>query len=465
MFKILLQLKVKGLFALVAVHPFIYSQNEFSLPLGTKICDIPGDHFLGYRIAEDNFVSEFDGNGELVWSGSTVFFGGSDGLYLMPPVGYSGTDQYLIIMTRDITSILFSDDSSQYQFMIVDLSEQDIVTQATDTFYSHSIIPIVYNDTAVFLFQKYVAGSGPDLTEVLTIGTDLNISAYTASDSIESYYYAWDKYFLSGSGIYRIQNLEPFAIQSDYYNLPFSSSGMVYLGMPWGDVGEPDNNDVFFMDTVGVDSLLIIYESSYSGSLTREWTFLLTDYQLNILNSEYLVAPGSREMRTATATDSEFYLLLKHMDESSTMPETIQVFDFNFNMVCQFSTFFPASEYNGLSTVNNKAYFKRKTGSSDHYYQIDGCDFTSHVPNYDAMNSSFRIFPNPAAEVFEIMPKEGATLKSLHIEIKNLFGETVLRKTLEEDNTISISNYSSGTYIVFITGEGSEVFTSKLIVR
>ncbi len=109
------------------------------------------------------------------------------------------------------------------------------------------------------------------------------------------------------------------------------------------------------------------------------------------------------------------------------------------------------AEYNGKLVVGGQ--FTSINGTT--VYNIASVDFTSGIPNQKP-NSIFRIYPNPTNTTFTVQAKDLAQLKS--IQVFNALGQLVYTQRAEIENTIDVSGFSKGLYMV-------EVRTDKGVAR
>ncbi|WP_395044741.1 PQQ-dependent sugar dehydrogenase [Flavobacterium sp.] len=79
--------------------------------------------------------------------------------------------------------------------------------------------------------------------------------------------------------------------------------------------------------------------------------------------------------------------------------------------------------------------------------------------------NGFSMFPNPAKDSFSI--KSTTNLVAKNVSLYDLSGILLLTKKLEnsQENSISVSNLSSGMYLVTIETSEGESFTNKLVVK
>lgn len=89
----------------------------------------------------------------------------------------------------------------------------------------------------------------------------------------------------------------------------------------------------------------------------------------------------------------------------------------------------------------------------------------SSLSNSEFENNGFSLYPNPANDSFFI--KSSASLLATNIEITDLSGKLLLSKKLEntQENAITISNLSSGIYLVAIEASNGASYITKLVVQ
>jgi hypothetical protein len=82
---------------------------------------------------------------------------------------------------------------------------------------------------------------------------------------------------------------------------------------------------------------------------------------------------------------------------------------------------------------------------------------TLEAPNFDLKN--FVLYPNPVKDILNISSETTIT----NIAIYNLLGQEVMTKSVNDtENSIDVSNLTSGTYFVKVTADNT-VKTSKII--
>jgi len=87
-------------------------------------------------------------------------------------------------------------------------------------------------------------------------------------------------------------------------------------------------------------------------------------------------------------------------------------------------------------------------------------NITSTFLSLDEMEqSTFTIFPNPAAEVFELGNLSGV------VSLRDAQGKTVFVQTVNAHETVSISDLPSGMYLVELTTEDNRILTAKLMKK
>lgn len=85
------------------------------------------------------------------------------------------------------------------------------------------------------------------------------------------------------------------------------------------------------------------------------------------------------------------------------------------------------------------------------------------IQENNLFDSRFSLYPNPATDTLRIA-KIADIRTPLQLEIKSLDGKMILKTTFDESFSTSISSWSSGVYIVFIT-DGTNKYAKKIIKK
>jgi len=96
----------------------------------------------------------------------------------------------------------------------------------------------------------------------------------------------------------------------------------------------------------------------------------------------------------------------------------------------------------------------------DEFDAIHSCSNIGIIEN-NLFDNKFRLYPNPSTDSLTIENLSN-TKTSIQLDIKSLDGKSIHKNTFTKINTISISSWSSGVYIVFITHEGTR-YAKKII--
>lgn len=143
--------------------------------------------------------------------------------------------------------------------------------------------------------------------------------------------------------------------------------------------------------------------------------------------------------------------------------------DFTSNASNNDSVWWDFGDATAGTNTTNPTHNYTTVGSFDvWFYAYNDChvDSTSLTVTTDDVgikndNLSFEIYPNPANDLVYI---KGA-LDNSKIEVLNLLGQVVYSTTTSNQlTTLSMSNFSSGTYFIRITQDGNSL-TQKLIVK
>ena len=85
---------------------------------------------------------------------------------------------------------------------------------------------------------------------------------------------------------------------------------------------------------------------------------------------------------------------------------------------------------------------------------------TTLIPSFAINSNIFSIFPNPAHDNIFIKTSDNKNL--IMIELKDLLGNLLLRQRLINSQSIDISRFSKGVYILVVDNDG-QIETKKII--
>ena len=88
-------------------------------------------------------------------------------------------------------------------------------------------------------------------------------------------------------------------------------------------------------------------------------------------------------------------------------------------------------------------------------------------PILDVANYEIGVFPNPTTELLNVVVKTTKDVES-EVVIVNLLGQTIVRKTIENGETLvdlGVDNVTAGVYLVQINVDGQQLKVEKLIVN
>lgn len=87
------------------------------------------------------------------------------------------------------------------------------------------------------------------------------------------------------------------------------------------------------------------------------------------------------------------------------------------------------------------------------------------VTGIDVLNSDYaiNIFPNPTTEQISI--KVADNNEKLNIEIFDINGKSIIRKTLNNQTSINVQEYANGTYFLKISNEKNQLINSSKILK
>jgi len=454
--------KIWFILLFVITHFSVNAQQYLEFPVKTIFHDVNGDHFLAaYSKNDKAYIMELNLDGTIVWQDSLDLIITDGTSFFNSFIQFANTDEFLLIAERDINTTNFIEDTTIYQFIKISTSTQEIVSTVTDTLFALLINAIPYKDTSILVFNKFFDSLGFDYpSETFSLDVDLNLTQLAPLDSIQTYS-TNDYQYVQSDTLYILNYSNPFAVFSFSEQISHLDNAAYYL--PTGG----DYNYVHYCQPIGMDSLLIVSEKTTTGSIVSDWNFAIVTNSMSVLVEDDSPSPNFTEdfvtyyngikLSGVIVAENKIYVLANQTFAPDPF-ETIFVYDFGLNLLCEIPVLFGPNSNHRLNLINQKPYFARTANGQNEYYEINNCAFTLDKQENKFPNDAIIIYPNPANDILNITLTDN---QNSTIEIFDLTGQIILTKfAVLKNDAIDISNLQSGIYIVRVSN-GDAVLTKK----
>jgi hypothetical protein len=414
----------------------VFAQDHYQFPPETWIIDIPGDHFLTWKIDDNQVIfRERSAQSAVVWS-ETLNADLSLDMVDFHMQRFGETDQYRVFLVGFVNGTTVIRHAS--------FSPQTHVFGPfrTDTLSDFGIETCSVNDTLLYLFTD-----------------DAQVWSITASGAMDlvAANIGWP---------------EP-------YSSTFTSANNEILHLWNGSQNlHTRRYDLQMQPLADEDSLTILGDYTYRQELVRQWNgsdslfaaFFTHDYapthlegrfmtwlspDLEVLDSYIEESPGDEPYFQSTpeqaAVTSEYvYFIGKLTPGNAPYEWRIYVYDRSFTPVCDFVTY--SNFFHNLTVVNDRAYVIDMTPQYVELFLIDGCGVAGLDENEE---SDLMIHPNPTHGSIAIdFGPETAEV----IEVCDLNGKTVMYRPVGQvpgTMMLDLGHLEDGMYLVKAIGKNN----------
>ena len=373
--------------------------------------------------------------------------------------GTSGTPLYLSIDNNNTNAIVHS--SSGH---IITSNEYQHVKWNIGTSSGNYTFPFGVGSTYIpFVFNITSAGVGPGSISSATWYTlnnlDVPDGGYFVCPSENS---AIDRFWLIDPENY---TANPTADIRFYYStveldaipeaLLVAQRGNLTLlpGCPWDSPVGTVNSPLDYLEVTGVSSFSPWTLSNNANPLPIELLSFIadwksTDYEIVELKWSTASEVNNDYFEVQRSTDGMNFLTLDTVDGSG-----------NSNSMINYSYDDIHPEYNSSS------YYRLKQVDFDGNYSYSNIEIVTHSTD----SNIIIVFPNPSTDYFSIFSPL-FTDNNFTIAIYNMAGQIVHKSNVYANksvttNSIDVSDFSSGTYILEISSESNGIIQKKLLIN
>lgn len=438
----------------------VFSQNNYTFEKDATIYDIPGGEFLTAVAIDDTiFIKHFDVSGNLIWQDSLSFTPSISPVYFNEIVRFKNTDEYVISTYADPTPSTmfwqtFQNDTLIYQFSKLKLSTHTFITQVVDTFIGKSIDLLELNDTSIYVLVPDVSISSiPFNIKTYSIDTSMDVSMIAPLDSVQTYPGGGSRFVYGDSIYFHLTN------EGSHYMKKYSTQMSNIQTNNQNLLTGMDYNSSYYQKPMNKDSMLIFTEGTSSGNWAVKWRLDWVDLSMTPIHSSVFNSPATVQApanyqswffnSAIDRTNRKIVILTKDIGP---MPTTIQpkvfIYDFSFNLICEFPSIIGDQDENELVELNGLVYLRNNNSLNSTLTQID-C--SSLNLNEFASDNEFELFPNPTQSIISISNHDK---KSLSIVVLSSDGKELI-KLFKQESLISLDlhNLPKGMYLIKISDD------------
>lgn len=453
---------------------FVYCQNSYLIDKDVFIFGVEDDGLLTAKQKNNKaHIKHYDISGNIIWQDSISFSGAVDNSEFRWISKFPNTDDYVICMESDLTSLnygYFANDTSLYHFTKLNLPSHQFTNDREDSSFLNVIEPIEYNDTSLYLsITDLTNGSSNFHHATYSLNSNFQISLVAPIDSVSLYSFGW-KYFHFGDSLYKYQNFF-----GNHFIEKYSNQMSLLQRIDYDVITGEQYNQVVYSNAINYDSLLIFTQGYTNGGIYRtQWRFDWRQIDLFPISTVQLNSntndPSTNQVKgymtnyNKVAVDriNRKIIILAEEDIMSYTPpyssktfESILIYDFDFNFICEVPVSVAPSAPgdmtdNKLIELNGLVYLQSQGVNYQNLTLID-CN-TLGMNKFKVESLDVTIFPNPVEDKLNIVNDKGVELK---IQIQSLEGKVM--KIINGNDTkikIDLSELLSGVYIIVIEGEG-----------
>lgn len=446
-----------------------FAQNNYTLQKNTGIYDLPGGEFLTALIINDKtFIQHYDSTGNIIWEDSLLFFSPITPVYFNEIARFKNTNEYIISAFADLSPDTpfwqsFSNDTLVYQFSKLDLSIHQFTEHRIDTFSCKSVDLIELKDTSIYLLvADNSVDNNPFNHVTYSLNSSMDISLIAPLDSVTTYPFGWST-AVYGDSIYKHQSFEGYHIMYKY------SSQMSTLQSDWNTFYTAMNNSIAYGNKIyNNDSMFIFTEGTSSGSWVIKWRMDWVNLSLSTINSLEFNSPATdiSPLRYESWFNNSVIdkinrkIIILTRDNGpipSNILQKIFIYDFDFNLVCEFPVNIGNQEDNSLIELNDLVYLRNDNSSNTTLTRID-CSILKIDENDN--NNDFDVYPNPASSIIYL---PNPLQKTLMVSLTSSDGKEII-KLKSQDSSISINpgDMPAGIYFLHIN-DGTKTYVERVI--
>jgi hypothetical protein len=464
------------LFSLLA--PCSYTQNPYTIEKEAQLFDLTAGEFMTVNLRNSkSHRKHYSSAGNILWEDSIEFMSVQNSVHFHSLTRFKDTDSYIVVMYNDQTpnyADFSANDTLIYQFTWLDLSGHQFTYNRIDTLYTRGCMFLSVSDSTIYLFSN-------DLS--YNFGGKIGINTYSLSsdfgfEQVSTYasnqiFSGWNtKYYKTGD------SLAIYQFTGDMNYLTFYNSSMLESIQNYHDVNMVAGYEqVKFREVFDNDSVLIVSEESIPGSLNRKWKFEWLNYSLLTISSLMIDAPltptpllryriGSWGVKVDNI-NKVIYVLATEVVTSSGLGADNQhlfIYDFDFNLVCDFPIIYGNDEINTLTSINDLVYLRVDYQEETRLYPL-----SCQILDSENQEGDYKliIYPNPSDGDLTLFFSD-TNLGVVDIEIVDLTGSHVdEHKFYIDSSTIqfNIGELNKGVYILKILVNSEFIGSHRVVLN
>lgn len=422
-----------------------FAQDHYQFPPETQLIDIPGDHFLTWKITNDRvFFRERNAQSAIVWA-DTLNADQTLNMGDFSMQRFGQTDQYRVFLTGFI--------NGQSVISHATFSPQTHTYGAfrTDTISNFGIGTCSVNDTLLYLFTN-------DAEQVWSVSAAGDFQPVATNVN-------WPEPITS---TFKCRNNEIIHVWNGSQNL------------------HSRRYDLQMQPLADEDSLTVLGDYTYRQELLRRWqgndslfaAFFTTENLPTVMKGRFMAwlspdlqvidvyteefpgdQPYYQSVTYQAAMTSEYVYFIGELTPNSGDSQwRVYVYDHTFTPVCDFPA--QGNFWHNLTVLNDKAYIIDNTNIYVELFLIDGCGISGLQ---EEEVSVIRVYPNPSNGEITVAFAAGTVNV---IELCDLSGKRMQQvpvQTTEESLTLDLSALEAGVYWLRAVGEPG-VSVERLVI-